>query len=443
MKLSIRRTNKRASTALSASSPHGIPPLIRRNTIYISMVQALQGSGGQLAVTLGALMVVRLLGSASLAGIGGSILGAGRFAAAYPTGKLTDAYGRRLGMVISILVSLVGGILLGASIALSSFPVFLVGMAILGIGVGAGRQLRVAAVDMYPPARRAEGLGYVLTGSIVGALVAPMVVGVGELLARLTGADAIGMSWYLLQVVLAPAMIFALLVRPDPKVIASNLERYWPSYQPPATTGDATPAAGLTKFLRHGPKRVAYACYATAQGTMSLMMVMTPLVMSESGHSVPSISLTVAFHVLGMFGFSIPLGKLVDRVGRKPLLGIGLVVEAAGAILVPATASYLVITLALFLVGIGWSAVNVSSTVLLADTTSPEERGRAIGAGDAFAGVFSIVMPLIGGFVVDMSGLMAIGVMGGALALAPFPALVRLRERSPGQYGKAGSPAGP
>ncbi len=114
----------------------------------------------------------------------------------------------------------------------------------------------------------------------------------------------------------------------------------------------------------------------------------------------------------------------------------------AYAILVPTTGSYLVITLGLFLVGIGWSAVNVSSTVLLADTTSPEERGRAIGAGDAFAGVFSIVMPLIGGFVVDMSGLMAIGVMGGALALAPLPALVRLRERSPGQYGKAESPAG-
>ncbi|MCZ6891868.1 MAG: MFS transporter [Chloroflexi bacterium] len=441
MKLSILRINGRAGT-VQAGSQSGIPPLIRRNTVYIALVQALQGSGGQLAITLGALMVVRLHGSASLAGIGGSILGAGRFAAAYPTGKFTDAYGRRPGMVISLLVSLVGGILLGASIALSSFLVFLVGMAILGLGVGAGRQLRVAAVDMYPPARRAEGLGYVLTGSIVGALVAPMVVGGGELLARLTGADAIGMSWYLLQVVLAPAMIFALLVRPDPKSIAANLKHYWPSYQLSAKTGDATSAAGLSTFLRHRPKQVAFVCYATAQGTMSLMMVMTPLVMSESGHSVPSISLTVAFHVLGMFGFSIPLGRLVDRVGRKPLLGVGLAVEAAGAILVPTTASYLVITLGLFLVGIGWSAVNVSSTVLLADTTSPEERGRAIGASDTFAGVFSIVMPLMGGFVVDMSGLMAIGILGGALALAPFPALVRLQERSPGQYGETDSSAG-
>ena len=386
-----------------------------------------------MAVTLGALMVVRLHGSASLAGIGGSILGASRFAIAYPTGKLTDAYGRRLGMVLSLLLSLAGGVLLGASVALSSFPVFLVGMAILGLGTGAGRQLRVAAVDMYPPDRRAEGLGYVLTANIIGAVVAPTIVWGADLLEDLTGADSIGMSWYLMQVVLAPALVFALLVRPDPKSIASNLAHYWPSYQAAPTIGHST-SATLSTFLRHRPNQAAYACYAAAQGTMSLMMVMTPLVMSESGHSVPSISLTVAIHALGMFAFSLPLGRLVDRVGRKPLFVVGLAIEAAGSILVPTTASYLVITLGLFLVGIGWSAVNVSATVLLADTTSPEERGRAIGASDAFAGVFAIVMPLIGGFVVDMSGLMAIGLIGGALALAPFPAIARLKEPSPGRY---------
>ena len=146
-----------ADTAQTAKSQPGIPPLIRRNIVYIAMVQALQGSGSQLAITLGALMVVRLLGSASLAGVGGSLLGVGRFAVAYPIGKLTDTYGRRLGMVTGVLLALVGGVLLGASISFSSFPVFLVGMAILGLGVGAGRQLRVAAVDMYPPARGRRG----------------------------------------------------------------------------------------------------------------------------------------------------------------------------------------------------------------------------------------------------------------------------------------------
>lgn len=412
----------------------GIPPLIRRNTIYITVAQALQGSGGQLAVTLGALMVVRLLGSAALAGIGGSILGAGRLIMAYPMGKLTDAYGRRPGMVISIILSLIGGILLGASITSSSFLLFLTGMIILGLGVGSARQLSVAAVDMYPPSRRAEGLGFILTGSMIGAFVAPTVVALGEFMARLIHSDPIEMSWYSLQLVLAPAVIFVFLVRPDPKSIASDLAKYWTSYELPSTATDSTADVNILQFLRHPPKQIAYTCYAAAQGTMSLMMIMTPLVMSESGHSVSSISIAVAIHVLGMFGLSIPLGRLADRVGRKPLLGVGLVIEAIGSFLVPTAPSYIVITLGLLLVGLGWSAVNISTTVLLADTTSPTERGRAIGLNEALAGALSIVVPLAGGFVVDMSGLTAIGIIGACLVLAPLIMLVRLEEVTPGYY---------
>jgi hypothetical protein len=43
-------------------------------------------------------------------------------------------------------------------------------MLLMGLGVGAGQQLRLAAADLYPAPRRAEGLGYVLTGSLVGVL---------------------------------------------------------------------------------------------------------------------------------------------------------------------------------------------------------------------------------------------------------------------------------
>ena len=90
-------------------------------------------------------MVLQLLGSASLAGIGGSIIGLSRFAVAYPIGKLTDAYGRRVGAFVALAFGMVGSILLGVSIVLLSFPVFLVGMLILGLGTGAARRSRPCA----------------------------------------------------------------------------------------------------------------------------------------------------------------------------------------------------------------------------------------------------------------------------------------------------------
>ena len=57
---------------------------------------------------------------------------------------------------------------------------FVLGMLIFGLGVGAGQQLRLAAADLFPPSRRAEGLGYVLTGSLAGALGGPVLISAAE-----------------------------------------------------------------------------------------------------------------------------------------------------------------------------------------------------------------------------------------------------------------------
>ena len=80
-----------------------IPRLIMKNTIFFALAQALQGVGMQLAVTFSAIMIIRILGNASLAGLGGGILGVSRFAVAYPMGKLTDTYGRKPGMLLSLI----------------------------------------------------------------------------------------------------------------------------------------------------------------------------------------------------------------------------------------------------------------------------------------------------------------------------------------------------
>src|SRR5262245_17294622 len=46
-----------------------IPPAIKRNTLLLAVTQAFVGVGNQMVPTLGALMVLQLLGSPALAGI--------------------------------------------------------------------------------------------------------------------------------------------------------------------------------------------------------------------------------------------------------------------------------------------------------------------------------------------------------------------------------------
>ena len=413
-----------------------IPRLIMKNTIFFALAQALQGVGMQLAVTFSAIMIIRILGNASLAGLGGGILGVSRFAVAYPMGKLTDTYGRKPGMLIGLLMTTSGALTLGFCMTVLSFPLFVIGILILGLGVGAVMQLRVAAADMYPVSRRAEGLGYVLTGSVLGAFGAPILVALGEVLSTTYEYDPITISWGITPVVLFPALLFILLVRPDPKYIAMNLGEFWEGEigEKIVTSKGSESNAGLKKFLKDRNKQVAFSCYGAAQGTMAMMMVMTPLVLSESGYSLSSISLTVSLHVFGMFAFSVPMGRLTDRLGRKPVLGAGVILVALGSVLVPLTDQYWVITFGLFIIGLGWAGTNVASTSLIADTSEPEERGRAIGTNDSVASAFSILTPLVGGVVVEYLGLVAVGLLGGAIMILPLVLYPRLKERSPGVY---------
>ena len=416
------------------ASKTAIPPLIKRNTAYLASSQALNGAGSQMVPTLGPVLVTQMIGSAALAGIGSSITGLSRLIVAYPIGRFTDAYGRRAGVILGLLLVGSGAAVTGIAAMAHSFPAFVVGILVLGLGTGAVQQLRVAAADMYPPHRRAEGLGLVLTGSLVGALASPLLIKISEMAASDVGIEPIALAWFFIPIVVVMSMFLVLRVRPDPKEIASRLGDYYPDYTPPATPQQASGKVGILHFMRHYPKLTAFVTMFAAQGNMSMMMAMTSLALNHHGHTLSAISVSVAIHVMGMFGFSLPLGWLADRIGRRNVMLLGLVLASAGSWLVVATPAYAVITAGTFFVGLGWSCVNIAATALYADTTLPAERGRVIGANDTFTAAAAICMPIVGGVVVEYMGLPMLGFLGMSLMVPPLVLLLRLREPMPGVF---------
>lgn len=412
-----------------------IPPLIRRNTILLALTQAFVGMGNQTTPTLAPIIVVQMLGSAALSGLGTSILGVSRLIIAYPVGWLTDRYGRKAGLQLGLALTLVGTLVIGAAMLLGSFPLVVLGLVVFGLGVGAGQQLRLAAADMFVPARRGEGLGYVLTGSLIGAVAAPILIWGGELIAGASGQDRLATVWFLLPIIIVPSMVLVLLVRPDPKTIAQNLARYYPGYVAHESERPAVAeGGGLGVWLRHFPLATAFANSFAALGTMSMMMAMTALALDHHGYGLSLISVSVSLHVVGMFGFSIPFGRLSDRFGRRNVMLIGNVVIAVGSIFVGTSADYLLITIGTFLVGVGWSCVNVASSALITEVVGPTERGRAIGLSDTISQSSTILLPLAGGPLVAWAGLPILAVVSIAVLAGPVIMLARLREPSPGRY---------
>jgi MFS family permease len=410
-----------------------VPPgIVKRNTFLLAASQAFVGVGNQMVPTLGAIVVARLLGSAHLAGMATSVLGVSRFLVSYPIGRVADVHGRRVAIVLGLLLGLAGAVCTGLSVLFGSFALFIASILIFGAGISAGYQLRVAAADMYPPSQRAQGLGYVLTGSLAGALGGPVLIAAAHAWSGTLGLDPLALTWLLIPTVIVPGMGLVLAVHPDPKEIAAHLERYYPDYRPPPThSTDATAAKGVLAFLRDPHLQVAFAASFAAQGNMSLIMAFTSLALEHHGHSLPAISVAVTIHVIGMFGFSLPLGWLADQMGRRAVMLLGFLFLAGGAVLVPATSRYWIIVTGTFMVGVGWSAATVAATAVIVDATQTFERGRAIGTNDTVSAAAAVALPLLTGTAVEFFGLPALGILGAGLIVPPLVLLLtRLKETS-------------
>ncbi len=412
-----------------------IPRLVKRNTALLALSQAFVGAGMQMAPALGAIAVLQLTGSPALAGVGTAMIALSRLLVAYPTGKISDAHGRKPVLLLGLIFGMTGAVLTGLAIVWGSFALLVAAFLIFGLGMGGAQQIRVAAADMYPPARRGMGMGFVLSGSLVGVLIAPLIISLAQVLSPRLGIDPLGLPWLFVPALTIPAMFLVFAVRPDPQEIALNLDKHYAGYRSLAKPAPGPqPRVTVGTLVRHYPRMAAIVASLAVQGNMSMMMFLTSLVLHDHGHGLAAISLSVSVHVVGMFGFSVPLGWLADRLGRRAVLLVGVVIAGAGSLLVPTSQLYWVITAGTFLVGLGWSAVYVAATAVIADTTSPEERGRAIGVNDTFSYIPAVFLPMVAGPLAAIVGFPAVGVAGMGLMVLPFLLLMVLHEPRPGKY---------
>ncbi len=385
-----------------------------------ALCQTFTGAGMQFAYGFGPLMVVQLTGSAALAGMSIALIGLSRFLIAYPIGEIADKWGRKPGIMLGLVLAMIGAVVTGSSMHFNSAAVLIAGMLVFSMGMNAAQQLRVAATDMFPPNRRAEALGYVAMGSLVGLVLSPLIVNWSEKLAPSLGMDPLGLPWMMVPALIIPGMFMVLMVRPDPKEIGMNLGRYYPGYVAPERKPGPVVEFNWLEMLRQPRIRAAIIANGAGQGNMTVVMVLTSLVLHHHGHSLTEIAASHMFHTVGMFAFTVPLGRLADRIGHEKVMYPGVVISLIGAALVAFTGGWLLITLGTFLVGLGWAGGNVAATALIAESYETHERGRAIGVNESIAGGINMAAALITGPVMAVGGLPATGLFAILIALPPL-----------------------
>ena len=403
-----------------------VPALIKRNTVLIALSQSFTGAGMQMAYGIGPLMVVGLSGSTSLAGVSVGLFALSRFLVSYPMGRITDHWGRKPGILAGLILALGGTLLVGFSMNWGSLGLLVAGMLLFGMGMNGAQQLRVAAADMFPPQMRAQALGYVATGSLIGLVMSPALMASGEIWGPGVGLDPLAVPWLLLPVLIVSGMILVNFIRPDPKEIGLRLHEYYPDHVPAKAPASSAPAKPFQArdLLRNPSTRLAIACNAAGQANMSIVMVLTSLMLNHHGHSLTEIGFSHAFHSAGMFAFTIPLGWAADKFGRERVMYPGVIATIFGACFVTFGDNFALITLGTFLVGLGWAGANVAATALVADQVGAAQRGRAVGLNDSFAGAAAVASAIVTGPLIQTWGLGAAGIAAILFALPPL--LMRL-----------------
>ncbi len=143
---------------------------------------------------------------------------------------------------------------------------------------------------------------------------------------------------------------------------------------------------------------------------------------SRLGSSPTAIGILVASYSAIQFLVAPLWGRLSDRIGRRPVLLIGLAGSALSYLLFAFAGSWLALLASRLLDGGSGATVNVAQAYL-ADGTPPAERARAMGKVGATVGAGFIVGPLLGALAVGhgggaMAGLVACGLTAINLAVA-------------------------
>src|SRR6058998_1041604 len=113
------------------------------------------------------------------------------------------------------------------------------------------------------------------------------------------------------------------------------------------------------------------------------------------------------------------LGRLSDRISRRPILLTTMVINALGYVLFAFAPSYAVLFVARVISG--FASGNISAAqAYMADITSPADRARGMGFIGAAFGIGFVLGPLIGGLAGHYLGPRAPGLIAAALSVINF-----------------------
>ena len=169
----------------------------------------------------------------------------------------------------------------------------------------------------------------------------------------------------------------------------------------------------------------------------SMVAPVIPNLARSYGVNVAEASLVFVAVSLGAFAATIPAGYLMDRIGRRPVLLAGPVLEAVGSLMTPFAHSFPELLFWRFLVGVAGQLWQQGRLLVIADSAPLNQRARQLQWMMGMMRAGQLLGPSVGGVLADGFGLWVPFVLHAAMTLAiVLPSFTLVAETAPGRGGR-------
>lgn len=409
---------------------------LQRRTIGVLVAATvLGGLGVGASASVGALLLAEVSGNDAISGLAAATSNGGAALASIPLARLAAKAGRRKAVVLGSIVAMVGAVIAILGAALGFWPVLALGIGTLGVASAVQLLSRFAATDLALPKNRARDLSLVVWSITIGAVVGPNLMVPGAVVGGWIGVTPLaGVFVFTVFAQLGAALVNWFGLRPDPLLTARALQAEKDQLAAVAAAREGTARPTVYSGPRSA-KVLVIVMIAVAQAIMVGLMSMTPLHIMHHDGTEGIVGITLSLHIAGMYALSPVFGILATRWGRLPVIVVGWITFLLSIFLVyVAGDDFLLVQIAMTLVGVGWGAVTVAGSALLTDLTSLDERTVWQGRADTFMSASGAGAGVLAGIVFSLSDFSFLALVAAAVLLVGIVASAYPKLRVPKQH---------
>ncbi len=369
----------------------------RANVRKLAVAQALAGANSAVIFATGAIVGSMLAPSLSLATVPISVYVVGLACGTLPVGMISRAYGRRVAFLIGGGCGVMCGVLGTLAIWQASFPLFCFATLFGGLYGAVAQSYRFAAADGASASYRPKAVSWVLAGGVFAGVLGPQLL---QWTMDIWQPYLFAFSFCVQAAVALIAM--AVLATVDaPKPAAADLRGGRP----------------LLEIVRQPRFVVAAICGVVSNSMMNLVMTSAPLAMKMCGLSLSDSNISIQWHIVAMYLPSFFTGSLIGRLGASRIVVVGLLMEAAAAVIGLSGITVMHFWVGLVVLSIGWNFSFIGASALVLETHRPPERNKVQAFNDFL--VFGLMA--VGSFA---SGELLANYGWGVVNLVVFPSVM-------------------